>query len=117
MSARLLKSGSMNTDEAVEVLTRRYGSVYAFVNHEGKITIATAGLVLSLAEAKNLAVDTASLDKAKTPTVAAPWTPTEHYGATEDQVNMRGSIPQRIDRRGTKVEDLAGTGQHDSQGG
>jgi hypothetical protein len=38
-------------------------------------------------------------------------------GATEDQVNMRGSIPQRIDRRGTKVEDLGGTGDHDAQGG
>jgi uncharacterized protein (DUF302 family) len=38
-------------------------------------------------------------------------------GATEDQVNLRGSIPQRIDCRGTKVEDLGGTGEHDAQGG
>ncbi len=38
-------------------------------------------------------------------------------GATEGMVNARGSIPQRIDCRGTKVEELAGTGQHDSQGG
>jgi uncharacterized protein (DUF302 family) len=38
-------------------------------------------------------------------------------GATEDQVNLRGSVPQRIDCHGTKVEELAGTGHHDAQGG
>jgi uncharacterized protein (DUF302 family) len=38
-------------------------------------------------------------------------------GATEEQVSLRGSLPQRIDRRGSKVEDLAGTGTHDSKGG
>ncbi|MGH9722537.1 MAG: DUF302 domain-containing protein [Bryobacteraceae bacterium] len=43
----------------------------------------------------------------------------EHWaiGATDDQVNVMGTIPQRIDRKGTKVEDLAGTGNHDSSGG
>ena len=38
-------------------------------------------------------------------------------GATEDQMDMRGTLPQRIDGRGTKIEDEAGTGQHDSHGG
>jgi len=38
-------------------------------------------------------------------------------GATEGQMNVRGSIPQRIDCHGTKIEELAGTGQHDSSGG
>ena len=38
-------------------------------------------------------------------------------GATEDQMNMTAQVPQRIDRSGTKVEDLVGIGQHDSQGG
>jgi len=38
-------------------------------------------------------------------------------GATEDQIDMRDTLPQRIDRRGTKIEDIAGTGDHDSQGG
>jgi hypothetical protein len=38
-------------------------------------------------------------------------------GATEDQMDMRGTIPQRTDREGTKIEDLAGTGDHDSAGG
>ena len=38
-------------------------------------------------------------------------------GATEDQMDSRDTVPQRIDRRGTKIEDLAGTGEHDSAGG
>lgn len=38
-------------------------------------------------------------------------------GATEDQMNMRGTVPQRIDRRGSKIEEIAGTGQQDSPGG
>ena len=38
-------------------------------------------------------------------------------GATEENIDARATIPQRIDRKGTKVEDLAGTGQHDSPGG
>jgi hypothetical protein len=35
-------------------------------------------------------------------------------GATEDQVHMQGVVPERINKEVTKVEDLAGTGQHDS---
>ena len=38
-------------------------------------------------------------------------------GATEEQMDIRDTVPQRIDRKGTKIEDLAGTGQHDSSGG
>ena len=38
-------------------------------------------------------------------------------GTTENQMDSRDTIPQRIDRKGTKIEDLAGTGQHDSPGG
>jgi hypothetical protein len=38
-------------------------------------------------------------------------------GATEEQVDMKDTVPQRIDRKGTKIEDLAGTGEQDSQGG
>jgi uncharacterized protein (DUF302 family) len=39
------------------------------------------------------------------------------WGATEDMVNMRMTLPQRIDCRGTKVEDEGGTGTHDTLGG
>jgi len=38
-------------------------------------------------------------------------------GATEEQVDMRDTIPQRNDRFGAKIEDLAGTGSHDGSGG
>ncbi len=38
-------------------------------------------------------------------------------GATEDLIDVRATIPQRIDSHGTKVEDLGGTGQHDAAGG
>jgi hypothetical protein len=38
-------------------------------------------------------------------------------GATEDQMTMRATIPQRTDKVGTKIEDEAGTGQQDSLGG
>ena len=38
-------------------------------------------------------------------------------GATEDQVDMRDTVPQRVNREGTKIEDLAGTGEQDALGG
>jgi len=38
-------------------------------------------------------------------------------GAREEQMNMAGTVPQRSDDKGTKLEDLAGTGPHDSMGG
>jgi len=38
-------------------------------------------------------------------------------GATEDQVDMKDTVPQHVNSKGTKVEDLAGTGEHDSKGG
>jgi len=41
----------------------------------------------------------------------------DEHRATEDQINMRAALPQRIDCHGTKVEEMAGTGVHDSQGG
>jgi len=38
-------------------------------------------------------------------------------GATEDQMDVRGTVAQRIDSHGSKIEDLAGTGEQDSPGG
>jgi Domain of unknown function DUF302 len=46
----------------------------------------------------------------------ASATAREHL-ATEEQVNMRAALPQRVDCHGTKVEELGGTGVHDAQGG
>lgn len=61
------------------------------------------------------------LEDASRPLTAAAKTRPDvgrsHWGATEDQVNMRNTLPQRIDYRGTKIEDEAGTGTHDAPGG
>jgi uncharacterized protein (DUF302 family) len=57
-----------------------------------------------------------TLRQVMTETGAHQPQPVEH-AATEDLVNMRAAVPQRIDCRGTKVEELAGTGAHDAAGG
>jgi hypothetical protein len=38
-------------------------------------------------------------------------------GATENQVDMKDTVAQKVDKKGTKIEDIAGTGEHDSSGG
>ena len=50
----------------------------------------------------------------RTPQAVAPGLP---HPATEDLINMRAALPQRIDCHGTKVEEMAGTGAHDALGG
>src|SRR5262245_16992513 len=56
-----------------------------------------------------------------TPASAPPATATARagwgIGATEEQVDMKDTVAQRIDARGTKVEDLGGVGEHDAKGG
>jgi hypothetical protein len=47
----------------------------------------------------------------------ADHVPVGSVGATEDQVNMTGVVPERVDKHGSKIEDVAGTGEHDSLGG
>ena len=41
----------------------------------------------------------------------------DSVGATEEQMDMAGTVPEHSDNIGTKLEDLAGTGDHDSMGG
>jgi hypothetical protein len=38
-------------------------------------------------------------------------------GARESEIDVKDTIGQRIDKKGTKLEDLAGTGDGDSPGG
>jgi hypothetical protein len=40
-----------------------------------------------------------------------------NIGATDNQVDMKDTVAQRVNSEGTKIEDIAGTGKHDSQGG
>ena len=70
-------------------------------------------LAASLENALRLVMEETAHGK---PREAEAGSPGEHR-STEDQVNMRAALPQRIDCHGTKVEELAGTGVHDSQGG
>jgi hypothetical protein len=37
--------------------------------------------------------------------------------STEEQMNLRATIPPRVDDRGSRIEDLAGNGDLDSPGG
>jgi hypothetical protein len=46
-----------------------------------------------------------------------PHEPEGEHRPTEEMIDMRAALPQRLDCRGTKVEELAGVGVHDSQGG
>jgi hypothetical protein len=48
---------------------------------------------------------------------AGGGTQTSNDGATEDQMNMAGTVPPRVDGRGSRIEELAGTGEQDSRGG
>jgi hypothetical protein len=41
----------------------------------------------------------------------------DDHRSTEEEVDMKDTVPQRTDQVGTKIEDLAGTGEQDSQGG
>ncbi len=38
-------------------------------------------------------------------------------GATEDQVDMADTMGQHVNDKGERVEDIAGTGEHDAPGG
>ncbi|HZU25846.1 MAG TPA: DUF4342 domain-containing protein [Bryobacteraceae bacterium] len=61
---------------------------------------------------------TIAVQRAPAGTAAAAARPSlAPLGASEDQMDTRHTIGQRIDRKGTKIEDLAGVGGHDSQGG
>src|SRR5689334_297647 len=51
------------------------------------------------------------------PPAPGPGATDPSVGATESQVNMADTVPQQTDPGQPKVEDIAGTGEHDSLGG
>jgi len=91
------------------------------------LTVATVGVVLApiLAAVGAIATLVAHFHIVveRTATTDAPAEPAHSaatdasVGATEDQVNMADTVPQHSDDKGTRVEDIAGTGKHDSLGG
>ena len=92
------------------------------------LTVATLGIVLAPVLAAVGAIAAALSDfkvvveragpaaNAKAGEAAKP-SGSSNIGATEDQVDMKNTVGQRIDKKGTKLEDLAGTGKQDSPGG
>jgi hypothetical protein len=89
------------------------------------LTVATVGVVLApiLAAVGAIAALVARFDvvveRATPPEPPAPASPAtdSSVGATEEQVDMKDTVPQHVNNKGTKVEDIAGTGEHDAPGG
>lgn len=87
------------------------------------LTVATVGVILApvLAAVGAIATLVAKFHvvvERSAPHDPAPSATTDaSVGATEANVNMEDTVPQHVDEKGTKVEDIAGTGKHDSLGG
>jgi hypothetical protein len=92
------------------------------------LTVATVGVVLAPVLAALAAIATlvskfeVVVERTVPADTAAGQAPTSNatdpsVGATEDKVDMKDTVAQRVDSHGTKIEDVAGSGQHDSQGG
>jgi hypothetical protein len=91
------------------------------------LTIAAIGAVLApiLAAVGAIAALVAHFEIVveRTKPAAGAASGTEHpatetsSGSTDDKVDMGGTVPQHVDEHGTKIEDIAGTGEHDSLGG
>ena len=77
--------------------------------------LAAVGAIAAVVSKFDIVVERAT--SAEGPGQTSSTTTDSSVGATEDKVDMRGIVPERVDKKGTKIEDLAGTGQHDSQGG
>src|SRR5690348_6431112 len=87
------------------------------------LTVATVGVILAplLAAVGAIATLVARfhvvVERTAPPEPAPSATTDASVGATENQVNMDATVPQHVDDKGTRVEDIAGTGEHDSLGG
>lgn len=88
------------------------------------LTVATVGIVLApiLAAVGAIATLVAKfhivVERATPHADPAPSATTDSsVGATESQMRMDATVPQRVDNKGTHLEDEAGTGGHDSMGG
>jgi len=78
--------------------------------------LAAVGAIAALVAHFEIVVERANPSTGPASETARPKTEASS-GATEDQVDMADTVPQHTDQHGTKIEDLAGTGEHDSLGG
>jgi hypothetical protein len=79
--------------------------------------LAAVGAIAAVLSDFKIVVERADAVSTGKTQAAAPGARGSSMGATEDQVDMKNTVGQRIDQKGTKVEDLAGTGKQDSPGG
>jgi hypothetical protein len=80
--------------------------------------LAAVGAVATLLSNFTVVVERAERGAGKPRTAsAASGRTTSGFGATDDLVDMKDTVAQRIDNKGTKVEDLGGVGEHDAKGG
>jgi len=79
--------------------------------------LAAVGAVATLLSNFTVVVERAERGAGRPQTASAASGTTSGFGATDDLVDMKDTVAQRIDNKGTKVEDLGGVGEHDAKGG
>jgi Domain of unknown function (DUF4342) len=106
----IIKDEQGHTFMEIPVTIAALGAVVAPV-------LAAVGAIATIVAHFTVVVERSSQPAAATPTGSAATSTDESVGATEDNVNMADTVPQHSDDSGTRVEDIAGTGEHDSLGG
>jgi hypothetical protein len=79
--------------------------------------LAAVGAIATLVAHFQIVVERTTPAGAPAPESAASATTDSHVGSTDTEVNMAATVPQHVDEKGTSIEDIAGTGEHDSLGG
>lgn len=79
--------------------------------------LAAVGAVAALLSNFTLVVERAERGTGPARAAASSASATSGFGATEEQVDMKNTVATRIDNKGTRAEDLAGTGEIDAKGG
>ena len=79
--------------------------------------LAAVGAVATVLSNFTVVVERAERGAGRPRAASAASGRTSGFGATDDLVDMKDTVAQRIDNKGTKVEDLGGVGEHDAKGG
>lgn len=77
--------------------------------------LAAVGAVATYFSKFHIVVERTGPEAADPPSGSA--TTDSSVGATEENVDMKDTVPEHVDNRGTKVEDIAGNGKPDAMGG
>src|SRR5437762_8572205 len=77
--------------------------------------LAAVGAIAAALSHFTLVVERAERGAGRVRSAASSSRTTSGFGATDDLVDMKDTVAQRIDNKGTKVEDLGGVGEHDAK--